>query len=263
MEFARSADGTTIAYERSGTGPPLVLVHGALGDRNAWFALAPLLAPHFTLHTIDRRGRGASGDTPPYAVEREVEDILAVLGAIDAPVALFGHSSGAVLSLAAARRTPAVHHLILYEPPIPVDARSARPPEDVQERMRSLLAAGRRDDVVRLTMRLTMQEPDADIDAMQSDPMWPYLTALAHTCPYDMAIWAHPYAPQDLAQIQSPALFLIGELTLPWVKAASETIAALLPNSRIAVMPGQGHLATIAAPDLIATEILRFLSPTP
>jgi len=261
MEHARSADGTVIAYERSGTGPPLVLVHGALGDHNAWFALVPLLAPHFTLYTIDRRGRGASGDTPPYAVEREVEDLIAVLDAIGEPTTLFGHSSGAVLSLAVARRTPSVQRLILYEPPIPVDERSARAPEDVQERMGSLLAADQRDEVVRMVMRLTMQAPEAEIDAMQANPMWSYLTGLAHTCPYDMAIWAHPYAPHDLAAVHIPTLFLIGEVTLPWIKTSSETIAALLPKSRVAIMPGQDHMATVAAPQLVASEVLNFLRP--
>lgn len=261
MEQVRSADGTPIAYERSGSGPALVLVHGALGDHNAWFALVPLLAPHFTLYTIDRRGRGGSGDTPPYAVEREVEDILAVIDTINGPVTLFGHSSGAVLSLAVARRAPAVQKLIVYEPPIPVDAQSARPPADVQEQMRSLLAAGDRDGVIRLTMRLTMQSPDAEIDAMQANPMWSYLTALAHTAPYDMAIWAQPYVPADLAAVRIPTLFLIGEVTLPWIKAASETLAPHLPNGRIALMPGQDHMATIGAPGMVAHEILTFLHP--
>ena len=260
MEFARSADGTMIAYERSGTGPPLVLVHGALGDHNAWFALVPLLAPHFTLYTIDRRGRGASGDTPPYAVEREVEDIIAVVDTIGEPAALFGHSSGAVLSLAVTRRTPSVQKLIAYEPPIPVDAQSARAPEDVQEQMRALLVAGNRDDVIRLAMHLTMQAPEVEINAMQANPMWSYLTALAHTAPYDMAIWAQPYVPEDLAAVHIPTLFLIGEVTLPWLKSASETIAALLPNSRIAIMPGQDHMATIGAPQLVASEALNFLT---
>jgi pimeloyl-ACP methyl ester carboxylesterase len=261
MEHAHSADGTLIAYECSGTGPPLVLVHGALGDHNAWFALVPLLAPHFTLYTIDRRGRGASGDTPPYAVEREVEDVIAVLEAIGEPVALFGHSSGAVLSLAVARRVPSIGKLIVYEPPVPVDQQSARAPANVQEQMQALLAAGNRDDVIRLTMHLTMQAPEAEIDAMQANPMWSYLTALAHTAPYDMAIWAHPYAPHDLAAVHIPTLFLIGEVTLPWLKSASETIAALLPNSHITIIPGQDHMATIGAPDLVAREVINFLHP--
>ena len=127
---------------------------------------------------------------------------------------------------------------------------------------RTLLEAGDREEVVRQVMRLTMQAPEAEIDDMQANPAWSYLTSLAHTCPYDMMIWTRPYAPQELAALQTPTLLLIGDATLPWLKAASETIAGVLPDSRIAILPGQDHMATLAAPDMVAREIITFLRPS-
>ncbi len=126
MNTMTSKDGTTIAFERSGEGPPLVVVGGALNDRHAAATLAGLLAPNFTVYAYDRRGRGDSGDTPPYAVEREVEDLQALVEEAGGTAFVLGHSSGAVLALEAAAATPGITKLVLYEPPFIVD--DSRPP---------------------------------------------------------------------------------------------------------------------------------------
>src|ERR1700722_893960 len=142
METVISADGTGIAYWREGSGPPLLLVHGGVCDHLAWRFVGPFLARKFTVYTCDRRGRGESGDTPPYAVERELDDIDALLQMIRDPAHLLGHSAGGILALLAAERTDSLLSLILYEPAFVVDGARQRPGPDVLEKMRSLLAAG-------------------------------------------------------------------------------------------------------------------------
>ncbi|MCL4499999.1 MAG: alpha/beta hydrolase, partial [Chloroflexi bacterium] len=148
MNRATSKDGTSIAFDKTGQGQPLVLVSGALSDRSAASTLAPLLAPHFTVFAYDRRGRGDSGDTPPYAVEREVEDIDTIIKQAGAPVFLFGHSSGAVLALEAAASGLAVKKLAIYEPPFIVDDTRSPQSRDFAARIDALISAGRRGDAV-------------------------------------------------------------------------------------------------------------------
>ena len=184
-----SSDGTGIAFDRAGQGPPLILVDGALCSRSfgPMPKLAPLLTGHFTVFTYDRRGRGESGDTQPYAVGREIEDIQALIREAGAPAFLLGLSSGAALAAEAAARGLPVEALALYEPPYMVDPAAPRPPADFEAQLRKLVAAGRRGDAVRLFMKV-VGLPKFLIAVMRFFPMWPKLEAVAHTLAYDAAV---------------------------------------------------------------------------
>jgi pimeloyl-ACP methyl ester carboxylesterase len=179
MITTTSADGTAIAADRTGSGPALVLVAPALTTRTALVPLAELLAPHFTVYAYDRRGRGDSGDTPPYVADREVEDLAAVIGGAGGSAGVFGHSSGAVLALDAAARDVGVTKLALYEPPFIVDGEPM--PADFAEQLAGLVAAERRGDALALWMRSTVRMSEEAIAQARTQPWWPVVEAVAHT----------------------------------------------------------------------------------
>src|ERR1700683_2504558 len=189
MNTVRSADGTTIAYTRAGQGPPLILIDGALCSRSSgpMPKLAGQLTSDFTVYTYDRRGRGESGDTAPYAADREVEDIEALVALAGETVYLHGTSSGAALALDAAKRIPAIGKLAVYEPPFIVDDTRPPMPDGFLARLNRLLADGRRGDVVKAFMRF-VGTPAVFTAVMPITPVWPKLKAAAPTLPYDIAI---------------------------------------------------------------------------
>jgi pimeloyl-ACP methyl ester carboxylesterase len=248
MDIATSVDGTSIAYDRLGEGPPLVLVGGGFSERaNPMFAeLATLLAPHFTVYNYDRRGRGDSGDTAPYRVQREIEDLAAVASAAGGPVYVFGGSSGAVLALEAATQGLKVQKLVLFEPPYVV-AGSRRPLPSAQ-RLEELVTAGRRADAVELFMTEGADVPPETLAGMRQAPFWSSLEALAHTLVYEAAIMSGGELHADrLAAITAPTLILAGESTAEWLQAAARAVAEALPDARYQVLPGQDHGASPAS----------------
>jgi len=255
-----SADGTPLAFTRHGQGPSLLLVHGATVDRQAWQFLTPHLQDHFAVYALDRRGRGASGDTPPYAVEREIEDLQAVLTALPGPVHLFGHSSGAVLALETARRAAPgqIPRLLLYEPPLFPDL-PRLPPGHAAE-LAALLAAGNHDRALRTFLGAGPPGlSPAAIDQMAASPRWGRTLALAHTLPYDARIVGeYDLRPERLAGRTRPSALLLGETSPPRQRAAVEATAAALPGSQIIILPGQEHVAMVTAPELLAAVIIRF-----
>src|ERR671937_2228400 len=169
----RSKDGTTIAFDQPGDGPSIILVGGAMSTRSASVPLAALLAPHFTVFAYDRRGRGASGDTAPYAVEREVDDLDALISAAGGSAFVFGHSSGAVLALEAAARGLAITKLALYEPPFIVDDSRPPLPKDYVAHLTELVSSGRRGEAVAYFMTTRVGLPVDAVAQMCHDPMWP------------------------------------------------------------------------------------------
>jgi pimeloyl-ACP methyl ester carboxylesterase len=188
-----SRDGTQIAYWTSGSGPPLVLVHGAPADHTRWRPLLPYLEPHVIVHALDRRGRGASGDALEYRLEREYEDVAAVVDAVAAvsgqPVDVYGHSHGGIVAFGAAALTSNVRRLVLYEGwPVP-DPSIYALPAGVVTRMNKLLAEGDRDGVVEALFRSVEEISDQDMAALRSAPSWPGRAAAAHTVPRE--IWAN------------------------------------------------------------------------
>jgi pimeloyl-ACP methyl ester carboxylesterase len=259
MKTVTSADGTRIAFWREGAGPPLLLVHGGVCDHLAWYFVVPLLARKFTVFTYDRRGRGESGDTPPYAVEREVEDIVAMLKAIGEPAHLLGHSAGGILALLAAERWDDLLSLTLYEPAFVVEGARDRPAPEVLDKMKALLAVGDRDEVIRIAMRETLDLPESEIAKMGAGPGWENLIAVAHTIPYDWELWDEPLVEERVRKVQTRALLLMGSESPSWLQVGTEAVLAALPCARLEVLQGQEHLATVTAPEMFAQVVVRFV----
>jgi pimeloyl-ACP methyl ester carboxylesterase len=262
METVTSADGTRIAFWREGSGPPLLMVHGGVCDHLAWYYVVPLLARKFTVYTYDRRGRGESGNTPPYSVEREVEDVAAMLKAIGEPAHLLGHSAGAMLALAAAERSNDLLSLMLYEPAFLIEGARERPGPDVLEQMKSLLAAGDRDAVIRMAIRQTVEFSEDQIAAMEVGPGWEQLRSVADAIPQDWELWGQPFIAERVSTVQTRTLLLMGSESPSWLRAAARAVLAALPCATLEVLEGQEHHATITAPQMFATAVANFALKT-
>jgi pimeloyl-ACP methyl ester carboxylesterase len=265
METLASKDGTRIAYERTGHGPPLILVDGALSSRSGSLntPLAALLAPQFTVYTYDRRGRGDSGDNPPYAVEREIEDIDALIGAAGGSASLFGISSGAVLALDAAVRYPAkVTKVAVYEPPFIVDSSRAPITPDYLSRLAGHVTAERRGDAVKLFLTEGIEMPGFAVTLMSFFPMWKRMKALAHTLPYDAICMAgtqsgNPLPADRWASLTAPALVVDGGKSHASMRNGVRALADLLPSARYVTLPGQTH---IVKPAVLAPVLADFFA---
>jgi pimeloyl-ACP methyl ester carboxylesterase len=265
METVRSSDGTTIALERWGGGPAIVVVGGALSDRTAVAELAPLLAPRFTVVAYDRRGRGDSGDTPPYAVEREIEDLRAVVDAAGGSAFVLGHSSGAALALEAAVGGVPIAKLALYEPPFIVDDSRPPVPSDYLSHLDELVAAGRRGDAVEYFMTVGVLAPPEVVAQMRGSPMWPALEAVAHTIAYDGAVMGGHMAGRPLpsdrwTSVTVPTLVMDGGASPEWARNAVGALVEVLPNAERRTLEGQTHGA---APDVLAPVLVGFFSAGP
>jgi len=238
MSSVQSADGTTIAVDRSGHGPALILVVGAFCDRSSPASLAATLGSAFTVYSYDRRGRGDSGDRPPYAVEREVEDLAAVVAAAGGPAFVFGHSSGAALALEAAAAGVPMTKVAAYEPPY---TGGDFPPAGFAAELAALAAGGQRGAAAEQFLRSTGAPAEA-VAGMRSSPYWPRMESLAHTLPYDITLCNGGVVPADrLAGVQVPVLALAGGKSPEWARTAVEEIAAVTPDGRSQVLDGQDH----------------------
>jgi pimeloyl-ACP methyl ester carboxylesterase len=247
-----SRDGTKIAVDRYGAGPAIVLAGGAFTARRALAPFAQALAPDLTVLAYDRRGRGDSGDTPPYAVAREIEDLAAVLAAADGPACVFGHSSGAGLAVLAAAGGAAISRLAVYEPPYMVDKGDHLPPPDLAARMTELASSGRRGEAVEFWMKVTVRLPDEAIAQMRQGPAWPALEAVVHTAAYDATIMADqergdPLPAAWATQVTLPTLIMDGENSPAWMHHAMDALADLLPNTQRHTFPNADHSVPPAA----------------
>jgi pimeloyl-ACP methyl ester carboxylesterase len=242
MDFITSKDGTRIGYDRLGEeGPPLVLVSGGSVDRSSNAPLAALMADRFTVYNYDRRGRGPSEDTPPYAVAREVEDIGAVIAEAGGSAALFGSSSGAALALEAAAAGLPVDRLALWEPPYILDP-AQRPPADTAKTFRELVSAGRRGDAVEFFMARVVGMPQEFVEQARSQPWWGATEALAHTLAYDATIMGDYSLPVDRAAlVKAPTLVIDGDASFPAVRESAEALAKVLPDGERRTLEGQTH----------------------
>jgi pimeloyl-ACP methyl ester carboxylesterase len=260
MDSTISADGTPIAYWRSGRGDPLVVVHGTTADHTRWRTVLSLLEAHATVCAVDRRGRGGSGDADGYAITREFADVAAVVDAVaeacGGPVDLLGHSYGGVCALEAVLLTANVRRLVLYEPPV-----LAEPgPPGMAARLQGLLADGRREEVVATFFREVAGVGDRELQILRSLPSWPARVAAAHTLPRELRSEdGYAFEPARFAAVAVPTLLLAGGDSPPFFQASTEAVAAALPDSRVTVLPGQAHIAMDTAPELFAGAVTAFL----
>jgi pimeloyl-ACP methyl ester carboxylesterase len=262
MNTITSSDGTTIAFDRAGEGPPLVVVGGALSDRSAVVELAAVLAPDLTVFAYDRRGRGDSGDTAPYAVEREIEDIDALIAEAGGSAFVLGHSSGAALALEAAAHGLAVPKLALYEPPFIVDDSRAALPDDYAERLNELTSSGRRGDAVEYFLTTGPLMPAEAVAQMRTEPFWPAMEAVAHTLVYDASILGStlsggPLPAERWTSVSMPTLVMDGGESPAWARNSVRALAEVLPNAERRTLEGQDHRA---APDVLAPVLVEFFS---
>lgn len=263
-----SADGTEIGWVSSGTGPPLVLVHGMVSDHHRWSPLLPYLEPQVTVHAMDRRGRGLSGDAPDYGVVREFEDVAAVVEAVaessGSAVDVYGHSSGGLFAFGAATLSSRIRRLVLYEGwPMPHPPTSLFP-SGLAERLESLLAQGEQEMVAETFFREVLDMPEKQFEAYRSQPSWRHRVAAAHTIPREIRNeHDHRWDPDVAATVGVPVLLVVGGESPEAIRGDPESVAAGLPDARIAVVPGQQHVADVLAPETFAGILLAFLQEAP
>ncbi|TXS49929.1 alpha/beta fold hydrolase [Streptomyces sp. t39] len=262
MDKVFSADGTAIAYERQGAGPAVVLVGGAFMTRGDSAALAGLLAEHFTVFTYDRRGRGDSGDSPEYDVQREVEDLDALIERAGGEARVFGMSSGAVLALEAVARGSAVSRLALYEPPFVTDSSRPPLPHDYVAHLTDLVRQGAYGDAAAYFMTAAVGVPAEAVAGMRQAPFWSGMEATANTLPYDGRIMGDTMSGRPLPadrwrSVTVPVLVGSGDAGPPHMLTGARELAALADNFTLHVFPGQEH--TIA-PELLAPVLAGFLA---
>jgi pimeloyl-ACP methyl ester carboxylesterase len=265
----QSVDGTRIAVYISGEGRPLVVVHGTTSDHTTWRLALPFLERHVEVHAVDRRGRGHSGDTgdrQDYDLDKECEDVAAVVEAAAAasgsPVDLLGHSYGGNIAFRTASRTGAtnIRKLVLYEgwPPPRVAHRLVRP--DLLAHLEKLLAHDRPEEMLVTFYRDIVLMSEEEVTTLQASPTWPARVAAAGTVPRELrAFGEHAFDPATAARIDVPVLLLVGEDSPDEIKADPDIVATALPDARVRVLAGQAHMAHLTAPETFADEVWSFL----
>ena len=279
MKTVSSKDGTTIAFDQAGKGPTVMLVTGALGTRSHMTpnSLAAIISEHFNVIDYDRRGRGDSTDTQPYAVQREIEDIEALIDAVGESAFLFGTSSGAILALETARALPnKVKKLALYEPPFIIDDSRPPLPNDYVEQLNAAIAAGRPGDAVEIFMTKAMLIPDEFVTMMRNAPMsqtfgeeagakppeWSDMEKVAHTLAYDGTIVkdflaGKPLPPKRWAAFTAPTLVIAGGNSEPFFHDGAQALVDIMPNAKRYVLEGQDHNVSAAALAPVLTKFFQ------
>jgi pimeloyl-ACP methyl ester carboxylesterase len=253
----KSKDGTRIGFECAGRGPTLLFVHGGVGDRTRWTPMFPLLSSKFTVCAMDRRGRGASGDSPAYSLKKEAEDVAAVVDSRKGEVFVFGHSYGGVAALEAAFLTKHISKLMLYEPPLhePVGPNLA-----AADQIDQLVRNGSPEQALILFQRSIVQQPAEEIEKMKARSNWPNLVATIAMQPRQMrALAAYKFDADRMRKIKIPTLLLLGTDTRSfYLKQSIEALQQSLPNSKLVELEGQGHNAVDGGRQALADAILAF-----
>ena len=262
METLKSRDGTRIAFEKTGHKQSIVIVGGALSDHTAAAELTALLEPNFTVVTYDRRGRGESGDTKPYSVDREIEDLAAVIFEAGFSACVVGHSSGAVLALEAAMRGLPIPRLALYEPPLIVDATRPPLPPGAAATVAGLVAAGRRGDAVDWFMTEAVGSSPEAVAQLRASPWWPAMVEMAHTLEYDLAITADTQTGSlepllKWTSFETPTLVMDGGASPAWMRNGVQALASALKNTTYRTLEGQAHGPD---PRMLATALEEFFT---
>lgn len=257
-----SPDGTRIEYERRGTGPALILVHGGFVDRGFWGPSLPLLAEHFTVYALDRRGHGQSDPYPAdHNLEREYEDVAALVAAADTPIAVLGHSSGAIVAMHAAKRVARVSHLVLYEPPRFDGFTSA-----VQGQLRVSLAASDYDQLLATVLvdvvvgttnpELLRHAREQVLAGARQAQVWAASLRNVQSIPAEVDSYVgYRFDPKEFRDFNTPTAILLGSTSPPVVRRWMEDLHAALPASRIVELEGQGHGAMLEAPELFVRTV--------
>lgn len=269
MPTVASTDGTQIAYDRDGRGRSIILVNGALGDRKLdrrfkqLTGLAESLASSYTVINYDRRGRNESTEAGPFAIEREIEDIAALVRETGGRASLFGFSSGGALALRAASAGIGVERVAVYEVPFMVEGTGKRPPAAYGHRLDQLIAAGDDSGAVRYFMRNAIGVPAPVVAMMRLMPMWKDMRANAHTLAYDWAalgehnMQGDPLRPNEWSSVTIPALVIYGEKTAENLKSGSRALAEALPSAQLRGLPGVAHRLKV---DLLAPVLAEFFA---
>ncbi len=260
MEKVHSKDGTLIAYEKSGQGTPLVLVHGTSADHTRWGPVLKQLGERFTVYAVDRRGRGESGDTPPYSIEREFEDITAVVDSIPGPVYLIGHSYGAICSLEAALRSHNIDKLILYEPPITLGTSKEYPPHVVAA-IQQLIKDGNNEGIVETFLREVPKVPPHELELLKASPSWKGRVAAAPTIFREMQASddGYRFQAERYRLLTTPTLLLLGGDSPDLFRDAIHKLHEVLPDNQVVILPGQQHVAMSTAPEMFLDAVFGFL----
>lgn len=255
MNTVISRDGTAIAYDRAGAGPAVILVGGGPTDRSSNASVVDALAPFFTVYNYDRRGRGDSADTAPYAVVREYEDLGAIIAEAGGSAHVYGTSGGGILALRAAAHGLSITRLAVWETPYIVDDSRPAVPADYREQLIELLSEGRRGDMLELFFVKAVNLPVEFVAPMRQSPFWPAMEKTAHTLVYDATVTGDFSLPIDqLAAVTMPTLVVDGGTT-PWLSSTAAALAAALPNAHRRTLPGQPHNVDAAA---IAPALAEF-----
>ncbi|MDF2684041.1 MAG: alpha/beta hydrolase [Brevibacillus sp.] len=244
MSQVVSKDGTVIEFDRTGSGPPLILVLGAFNDRTTGAPLAKHLERNFTVINYDRRGKGASGDTMPYSIEKEIDDLNTLIEEAGGSPLVFGYSSGAILALKATANKSAISKLVLYEPPFgKLDSR-------IVDRLEELVNVGNRGEAVEYFQSKMVGIPDEIVAQLRHAPFRPHLEAIAHTTVYDTKIVGASLLPEELNGITTPVLVIAGEQSSDQFKQSNQSLSTLLPNGQYVCLEGQSHHidASVLAP---------------
>jgi len=261
MRKVISKDGTVIAFDQSGRGPAMILVGGAFTDRSqpTLTELAEILSPQFTVINYDRRGRGDSGDTLPYTVEREVEDLDALIKEVGGSAFVCGFSSGAALALEAAASGLAIKKLALYEPPFRTPGGSNQVPQGFATHLSELVSSGRLGDAAEYYMVQAAEFPAEEVAQMRLQPFWPKVESVAHTLVYDTAVMGNDglLRPEQLTAIPIPVLVIDGGASPEWMRSAARAVAEGLPHARRHTLEGQTHEVSPQALTPILTEFFK------
>jgi len=263
MEKVTSPDGTQIAFEKTGRGEPLVLVHGGGGsDHKRWeiAGFRKLLADHFKVYAVDRRGRGESGDSPEYSLEKEFEDIAAVIDFIDEPVVLFGHSYGAQIGLETALLTDNIRKLILYEPVFKIEGvKYDIFSEEFFNRMQKMIDEGNSEGALVIFMKEIVNLTEEELETYKSSPNWKERVDATHTITREeIATKNYQFDLSRFKELRTPTLLFSGTESPTLFKEVTKVINEVLPNSKIVNLEGQGHVAMNLVPEILLQEILSF-----
>ena len=258
MPVHRTSDGVDLVYHSVGAGQHLLLVHGTSADHTTWDPVKTALSEHFRLSILTRRGRCGSGDSLPYVLQREFEDVATLVDALGGPVDIVGHSFGALCALEGALRSTNVRRLVLYESPLP----GAFPywPDAVRDRMMPLLNSGQPEQALRTFMEAMLGLSEQEIAAIQRLPNWPDRISYAHTIARELqALAENSFDLTRLQTVAAPTLLLLGEFSPPMHRAIADKFMGVIPDCRVVELPGQGHLAIRFAPERVAHDVLKFL----